>query len=180
MPYKNPSRGKQQSHPLWVTYVQMKQRCLNEKNKNFHRYGGRGIKMCDRWLESFWNFVDDMGERPEGHTLDRIDNDGNYEPSNCKWSTYKEQNNNKGKMRFHRRPGRCTRFLTYEGITLSKTEWQDLLGISPNTLWRRMKLGWTDEECLFGKPGFSRNRNKSNDNTQSSQSNQPNSATDRS
>jgi hypothetical protein len=77
----------------------MKTRCLNPKNDKWHRYGGRGITVCDRWL-SFDNFLADMGERPKGKTIDRIDNDGNYEKENCKWSTPKEQLQNR---RYRRR-----------------------------------------------------------------------------
>ena len=72
----------------------MKTRCLNPNNKRFKDYGGRGIMICERWMV-FENFLADMGERPEGKTLDRINNDGHYEPSNCKWSTSKEQANNR-------------------------------------------------------------------------------------
>ena len=72
----------------------MKNRCLNIKASDFKYYGGRGIMIHERWMV-FENFLSDMGKRPEGLTLDRIDNDGHYEPSNCKWSTYKEQANNR-------------------------------------------------------------------------------------
>lgn len=78
-------------HYLYRTYISMKTRCYYEKTNNFHNYGGRGIKVCDRWLESFSNFLEDMGDRPEGMSLDRIDNDGNYCKENCKWSTRTEQ-----------------------------------------------------------------------------------------
>lgn len=80
----------------YTTWEAMRQRCNNPNNDWYHRYGGRGIKICQRW-DSFEMFLSDMGERPEGKTLDRINPDGNYEPSNCQWATPLEQSNNKGK-----------------------------------------------------------------------------------
>lgn len=78
------------------SYRSMLARCTNPNDENiYRRYGGRGIKICQRWLDSYINFYEDMGERPEDMTLDRIDNNGNYEPTNCKWSTAKEQALNK-------------------------------------------------------------------------------------
>lgn len=78
------------------TWIAMKERCLNPKSPNYHLYGGRGIKICDRWLHSFENFLEDMGHKPNRkYSIERIDVDGNYEPSNCKWATNEEQQNNK-------------------------------------------------------------------------------------
>jgi len=78
-------------YKIWST---MKCRCLNEKSKFYNRYGGRGIKVCDRWME-FKNFYEDMGDKPKDLELDRIDNNGNYEPLNCRWVTHKENCNNR-------------------------------------------------------------------------------------
>ena len=80
--------------PEYRAWGHMKDRCQNPNDKSYHNYGSRGIKVCERW-QDFRNFFADMGARPSGLTLERMDNDGNYEPGNCKWASYKEQNNNK-------------------------------------------------------------------------------------
>jgi hypothetical protein len=79
---------------IYYVWKSMKDRCFRQKCKDYPYYGGRGITVCDRWLK-FENFLADMGERPDGTSIDRIDNDGNYEPSNCRWATWSEQMKNK-------------------------------------------------------------------------------------
>ena len=103
----------------------MRQRCLNPRAQYFYCYGGRGIKICDRW-NSFPNFLKDMGNRPSGKWLERINNDGDYEPENCRWATMQEQMMNKRNT------------WRFKGKT--QREWCDLLGIEQSTLSKRFKL----------------------------------------
>ena len=97
----------------------MKDRCYNENAKFYNRYGGRGITVCERWLHSFDNFLEDMGARPKNMTLDRIDNDGDYEPSNCRWATRLGQNLN----RRRKHPNE------YSGITKRRESWSVQIGV---------------------------------------------------
>ena len=116
----------------------MKHRCLDTKCREYKRYGGRGIKFCSRW-ESFEKFLSDMGKRPTPeHSLDRIDNDGNYEPSNCRWGTRHQQANNRSNnVR-----------LTLDGVTDSLMNWSRKLGIKHGTLRQRLSRGMSPEEAM--------------------------------
>lgn len=101
---------------------------MNIQRADYPRYGGRGIKICDRWQNSFNNFLEDMGPTfKNGLSLDRIDNDGNYEPSNCRWATNKEQQNNK----------RTNRLITINGITKNLTQWIDETHLKRSTVYMR-------------------------------------------
>ena len=130
-------KSKTKIYRLWSM---MLDRCNNPKNKYYPRYGKRGIKVCKRW-ETFDNFYADMGERPNGKSLDRIDNDQGYTPDNCRWASRREQNLNKAD----------NRRLTYQGKTQTLLEWSEELGINYSTLNTRLQRGWPDERVL-GQP----------------------------
>jgi hypothetical protein len=105
----------------------------------WYAYGARGIKVCDRWLDSFENFYADMGDRPSSkHSLDRIDNDGNYEPDNCQWAIAKVQCNNKSD----------NRLITALGKTMTLTQWGDETGLHIETIRYRLKHGWSPDKTM--------------------------------
>jgi len=107
--------------------MSMKQRCLNPHATGYKHYGGRGIQICDRWRNSFENFLVDMGPRPTGTTLDRIDNNGNYEPSNCRWASQKQQGGNMHRpAHFTKRPERVNRGESASRVILTE---RDVLAI---------------------------------------------------
>ena len=123
-------------------WMNMIRRCTNPKDLNYDRYGGRGIKVCDRWLNSFQNFLDDMGLPPfKGAELDRINNGGNYEPGNVRWATRSQNGNNK----------RTNVLLTYNGVTKTMKEWSIHTGIGYWAMVARRKSGWSVEEMINGK-----------------------------
>jgi len=126
---------------VYNAWCNMKTRCLNENRETYNRYGGRGIQICDRWLNSFEAFYADMGNPPAGHSLDRKDNDGNYCPENCKWSTSKQQTNN---------TSRC-RFVTIDGIKMTAMQASERYGVSQFTIYGRMNRGLCDSEAVFGR-----------------------------
>lgn len=116
---KYPRKKDGKISPTYVTWVSMKQRCHYEKHKHFRYYGGRGIMVCLRWRYSFDAFYEDMGERPEGTTIDRIDNNLGYQPGNCRWATKKEQGQNKLKqvvIKYHGREMRVAEIAKKTGV----------------------------------------------------------------
>jgi hypothetical protein len=119
------------------TWSGMMRRCFDSKNKDFARYGGRGITVCEKWKD-FKKFQKDMGDRPEGYSLDRIDNDGNYEPSNCRWATRKEQQNNMS----------CNLKFNINGKEYRFKELCEELKIKPTTLRLRLHRGWPIERAI--------------------------------
>ena len=127
----------------YSSWAQMKNRCNNPKDPNYKRYGGRGISICSEWnsLHGFKQFYIDMGPRPQGKTLDRINNDGNYEPSNCKWSTRLEQANNT----------RTNYYLAIDGVTRTLAQWTRYFGVDKKIVYRRRTAGWPDKQLFTPK-----------------------------
>lgn len=123
------SRGRE----YWAWYG-MKKRCYDTKCQMYYRYGGRGITVCERWMNSIDNFVEDMGMGPGvGYSIEREDNDGNYEPGNCKWATDLEQSNNRS----------SNILFTIDGVTKNLTQWCIQYNVKYATVWQRStKMGW--------------------------------------
>lgn len=125
--------------PEWRVWAAMKDRCYNPNAQRYAVYGARGIAICDRWRDSFEAFYEDMGPRPEaGYQIDRIDNDGPYEPGNCRWATAKQNTRNR----------RNKRMLTHEGRTLCVAEWAEVRGFHRNDILSRLQRGWSVAEAL--------------------------------
>lgn len=120
-------------HPLRSVYYKMRARCANPSEKQYADYGGRGIRVCERWVKSFAAFVSDMGPRPDGYTIERNDVNGPYAPDNCRWATRQEQSRNKRK---HRR-------IQAFGLDLPLWDWARLTGVDGETIWARIVYyGW--------------------------------------
>jgi len=126
-----------EKHCLYGTWKSMMQRCYNKNHKAYSFYGGRGIFVCDRW-KNFDNFVRDMNPRPDGMTMDRIDGDGNYLPSNVQWSDKKEQQRNM----------KSNRNISHDGRSKCLAAWAEEKGISEAALSGRLKNGWSVESAL--------------------------------
>lgn len=127
----------QYKSPTYKSWQGMWQRCTNRAKAGYVDYGARGISVCERWKD-FEQFLVDMGDRQPGLSLDRIDNDGNYEPANCRWATPTEQSNN---------TRRVTR-LTVQGVTKTLHEWARDSGINPRTLQKRLNSGWSHRDAV--------------------------------
>lgn len=125
--------------PEYNTWARIISRCFDKNNPSYERYGGRGITVFPLWKRSFTEFLNYIGPRPgTGYSIDRINNDGNYEPGNVKWSTQKEQCRNK----------KGTRNITYNGKIQCITAWAEEVGIGSETLRRRLQKGWTIERAI--------------------------------
>lgn len=131
--------------PEYFCWLRIKQCCTNPSCKTFKYYGGRGIKVCARWADSFEAFYADMGPRPvaihrkrSAYSLDRIDNNGDYTPENCRWATYEIQENNR----------RYCRPLTFNGKTQTRAQWERELGLPKELIKQRLALGWSTKRIL--------------------------------
>ena len=119
------------------TWEGMIQRCTNPNTIGWPNYGGRGISVCERWLD-FKNFYSDMGQKPKGYTIERIDNNGPYSPENCRWATTREQSLNQ----------RRSTYFTIGGVTAHISEWGAKIGITPNLIRARLRNGWSEKAAL--------------------------------
>lgn len=124
--------------PEYRSWQHMKERCFNPDASQFAYYGGRGITVCDYWRHNFTAWLKDMGPRPPGTSLGRIDNDGDYEPGNCRWETRTEQNRNT----------RTSRRLAHDGQTLTLAEWAERTGLPKLAIWKRLNRGWDIARAL--------------------------------
>lgn len=121
----------------YQTWYSMKQRCENKNNTAWDNYGGRGITVCEEW-QDFSAFLDDMGTKPFGYSIERIDNNSGYSKDNCRWASRKEQQRNR----------RENIMFEFNGKTQCLTEWSEELGISPATVFSRLHRGWSVEKSL--------------------------------
>lgn len=131
-------RTKGEIKSTYQCWSDMKQRCYNPNAQQYKNYGERGISVCKSWIESFDNFLSDMGVKPDGMSIERINVNGNYEPSNCKWATALEQARNQ----------RNRRYIEFNGLRMTTREWATKIGISEAALARRSNIGWTPEQMI--------------------------------
>jgi hypothetical protein len=131
------------------TWRDMLGRCCDPKRKEFERYGGRGISICDRWRSSFADFLADMGEKPPGLTIERINNNGNYCKENCRWATVAEQNRNQ----------RRNHWILVGNETKTLTDWSIDRGVPRSTIHKRLAKGWLPDRAVTERPGTCRAKN---------------------
>jgi len=133
--------------PEYRVWRSMKSRCSNSRNDSYADYGGRGISVCERWVVSFEAFLQDMGSRPSlKHSIDRIDNEGNYEPGNCRWATKREQANN----------CRSNRTIYIDGERLTVAQWARKMGVRPCVITNRLRRGWDEKQAVLTPRRFAR------------------------
>ncbi len=136
------ARGGEEKSRVYITWCHIIQRCTNKNDVNFYRYGGRGITVCHRWMK-FENFLADMGEKPKGLTIERIDNNLGYSPQNCKWATMREQSRNQ----------RRSHIITLDGKSQCMADWAEETGVKYTTLRQRRRRGWSARRALTQKVG---------------------------
>ena len=138
--------------PEYDAWDGMKQRCFNPNHKRYSYYGARGITVCDRWKNSFENFLADMGSKPTPkHSIDRVNNDGNYCPDNCRWATKTEQENNKR----NNKP-----LITIGKETYTIVQWENKMGYGARVIKNRLKRGWSEYKAVMTPVRFRRNSKK--------------------
>jgi hypothetical protein len=137
--------------PEYRSWMGMRGRCYNPGNTKWERYGGRGIEVCERW-NSFENFLADMGLRPPGTSIDRINNDGDYEPGNCRWATHSVQARNRSATSATSGWSRGGGQIVVNGVSKTATQWARQVGINPKTIMRRITSGWAPEVAISKPP----------------------------
>jgi hypothetical protein len=127
----------------YISWSSMLDRCLNENATSYFNYGKKGVTVCDRWVESFSNFLEDMGHRPVGCSIDRIENSIGYSKENCRWASMKQQSRNR----------RTNHFIEIDGVSKTISEWSEISGVSKVTILSRLKRGRIPvRNCVFDTP----------------------------
>lgn len=138
--------SKTETYRIWCGMIR---RCEYKQHRHYHQYGGRGIKVCPEWRNSYEQFLKDMGERPANKSIDRIDTNGDYCKQNCRWATHLEQASNT----------RSNHLITCDGKTLNITQWGRLIGLDSRVIHKRLKMGW-DVKSAVSTPSKYRKRSK--------------------